>query len=206
MQVLYKNIGRGTGAARIAEARRDRIDGARAAGTRISASPPRNDDGPVFVAGGNRFRAVSGTGGRRLDEAGFDPLMFYGARTFRRAPAGSTGFSAALTRTSTVTTDDGSCRRPRARHRTAGRACSSGEAPDRALHLYACGPEPMLKAVATPRPVAHGARLRAVSRGPIWPADSASAWGVSSPSHAGESDGPEGLRTCLRRGTGDGRG
>jgi len=104
---------------------------------------------PVFVAGGigsAPFPALTA----KLDERAGPPRMFYGARHAGELPLADWF----RVRTElTVTTDDGSA----GRHGLVTEPLAEllATEPAESLQLYACGPEPMLKAVAR-LALAHG--------------------------------------------------
>jgi dihydroorotate dehydrogenase electron transfer subunit len=139
LQVLYKVVGRGTG-----------LLASLKAGAAITVlgplgrgfGPPAEGARPVLVAGGigsAPFPALC----TKLDDRSRPPLMFYGARQAGELPLAD--WFREHTEL-TVTTDDGSA----GRHGLVTEPLAElleRQAPE-SLHLYACGPEPMLKAVA----------------------------------------------------------
>lgn len=140
-QILYKVVGRGTGLlAALSDGASIQVLAPLGRGFRAPASPEVR---PVFVAGGigsAPFPALAA----RLGDHGARPIMFYGARSagdlplldwFRDACEGVE-----------VTTEDGS--EGRRGLVTAPLERLLRESPADKLHVYACGPEPMLKAVA----------------------------------------------------------
>jgi dihydroorotate dehydrogenase electron transfer subunit len=141
MQVLYKVVGRGT--ALLAELKPGaRIDllGPLGRGFRL---PEGKDDRPVMVAGGigsAPFPALA----VRLAEAGFEPILLYGARTAGDLPL-LDWFRAHCSEVE-VTTEDGSVGE-RGLVTAPLERLIARIGPDRA-RLYACGPDPMLRAVA----------------------------------------------------------
>ena len=141
VQVLYKVLGQGTG-----------LLAALGAGATISVlgplgrgfePPPQHGARPVFVAGGigsAPFPALQAM----LRKGHPAPLMFYGARN-----AGELALREWFdehTQELVLTTDDGSAGR-RGFVTEPLAELLSRSAPD-SLHLYGCGPEPMLKALA----------------------------------------------------------
>jgi dihydroorotate dehydrogenase electron transfer subunit len=140
VQVLYRVYGRGTALlASLGGGARLRVLGPLGRGF---TAPPRPEALPLFVAGGigsAPFPAFAA----ELGSAGFAPAMLYGARTSTELPL-LDWFEASCAPV-TVATQDGS-------RGVAGLVTAPLEerlrAPDRdRLHLYACGPTPMLKAV-----------------------------------------------------------
>ena len=123
---------------------------------------------------------------------GFAPKMIYGARTAGDLPLVD-WFEEECSSVS-VTTEDGS--RGEQGLVTAPLDRLLDEAGPAGLHLYACGPEPMLRAVAgSPSRAACGAISRSRRE---WRAASASASGCVVPTHGGGPDGDEGFeRVCV---------
>jgi len=139
-QVLYKVVGKGT--ALLASLKPDaplRVLGPLGRGF----SPPRTPDvRPVIVAGGigsAPFPALLAA----LKDGGPRPLMFYGARGEADLPLLDWFRERAEV---VVTTDDGSLGRPGLVTEPLAERLADSEAAD--VKVYACGPEPMLKAVA----------------------------------------------------------
>jgi len=139
-QVLYKVVGKGT--ALLAALRPDaelRVLGPLGRGF---TPPPAEDVLPVIVAGGigcAPFPALLAT----LGGGGARPVMFYGGRSADDLPLLGWFREHADVQ---VTTDDGSLgRRGLVTEPLAERL---GGADPAAVKIYACGPEPMLKAVA----------------------------------------------------------
>ena len=189
VQVLYKVVGRGTAllASLKAGARID-VLGPLGRGFRL---PEGRDDRPVMVAGGigsAPFPALT----VRLAEAGFDPVLLYGARTAADLPL-LEWFRARCSKVE-VTTEDGSlCERglvtvPLER-------VIAGIGAERA-RLYACGPEPMLRAVAR---IALSAGVRCdLSLEARMACGFGVCLGCVVPTHGGGPDGDEGFeRVCM---------
>jgi len=140
-QILYKVVGRGTAllASLKAGAKIDLL-GPLGRGFRL---PEERDDRPVMVAGGigsAPFPALA----VRLVEAGFDPILLYGARTATDLPL-LEWFRGHCSEVE-VTTEDGSLGERGLVTAPLERLIARIGA-ERA-HLYVCGPEPMLRAVA----------------------------------------------------------
>jgi len=142
LQVLYRVFGRGTSLlASLGPGAALHVLGPLGRGFE---PPARPDAVPVFVAGGigaAPFPAFA----VELKRAGFAPTMIYGARSAGELPL--LDWFRARCDGVAVTTDDGSSG-------TRGLVTAPLETllagPDRErLHIYACGPSPMLKAVAT---------------------------------------------------------
>ena len=141
VQVLYKVVGTGTG-----------LLASLAAGATIDVlgplgngfeTPDKKGSRPVFVAGGigsAPFPALASW----LSSRAAPPLMYYGARTKRDLPLAD--WFAAHTERLVLTTEDGSAGHEGLVTEPLGELLASS--PAESLHLYVCGPEPMLKAVA----------------------------------------------------------
>jgi dihydroorotate dehydrogenase electron transfer subunit len=141
VQLLYKVVGRGT--SRLASL---------GVGALLSVlgplgngfeAPAERDVRPVFVAGGigsAPFPALA----RWLDGRCRAPLMFYGARSHTDLPL--LDWFREQTAGVEVTTDDGSTGRRAVVTEPLADLLAS-EKPE-SLHLYVCGPDPMLRAVA----------------------------------------------------------
>jgi len=139
-QILYKVVGRGTGLlATLSVGASIRVLGPLGRGFRAPESPGVR---PVFVAGGigsAPFPALAAL----LRERSTRPSMFYGARAAADLPL--LDWFRDECETVEVTTEDGS---------VGGQGLVTAplerllrESAPQELHLYACGPEPMLKAV-----------------------------------------------------------
>lgn len=141
VQILYKVVGRGTnllGSLKSGAA----LDvlGPLGNGFDVPRSPAAR---PVFVAGGigsAPFPALAAY----LAGRGTAPWMFYGARGVADLPLRD--WFAARTERLVLTTDDGSCGRQGLV--TEPLAELLRDEPPESLHLYVCGPDPMLRAVA----------------------------------------------------------
>jgi len=142
VQVLYKAVGRGTHLL-ASLGRGARVDVLGPLGNGFS-EPDDAALRPLFVAGGigsAPFPALAAHFARREDVR--SPWMIYGARGARELPL-LDWFERRLERVE-VTTDDGS----QGRHgRVTDPLAELLEQSDERFHIYACGPEPMLKAVA----------------------------------------------------------
>ena len=141
VQVLYKVVGTGTGLlASLAPGAALDVLGPLGNGFQAPAEPGVR---PVFVAGGigsAPFPALASW----LSGRGETPVMYYGARSKADLPLAD--WFSAHTERLVVTTEDGSAGRKGLVTEPLGELLASDEAG--AIHLYACGPEPMLKAVA----------------------------------------------------------
>jgi len=141
VQILYKVVGRGTGLlASLAPGAALNVLGPLGNGFE---APSRPGARPVFVAGGigsAPFPALASW----LSGRAAPPLMYYGARSKDDLPLAD--WFAAHTERLIVTTEDGSAGHKGLVTEPLRELLDSSEA--RSLHLYACGPEPMLKALA----------------------------------------------------------
>jgi dihydroorotate dehydrogenase electron transfer subunit len=141
VQVLYKVVGTGTGLlASLAPGAA--LDVLGPLGNGFEA-PPEPGARPVFVAGGigsAPFPALASW----LSGRAAAPLMIYGARSKSDLPLAD--WFSAHTEQLIVTTEDGSAGRKGLVTEPLRELLASSETG--AIHLYACGPEPMLKAVA----------------------------------------------------------
>ena len=141
LQVLYRVYGRGT--ALLASLRPGALLHVLGPLGRGFEAPERPDAVPVFVAGGigsAPFPAFVAA----LARSGFRPTMIYGARSAGELPL--LDWFRARCESVAVTTDDGSLG---TRGLVTAPLVEMIEGPLRErLHLYACGPSPMLKAVA----------------------------------------------------------
>jgi dihydroorotate dehydrogenase electron transfer subunit len=141
LQVLYRVYGRGTSL--LASLRPGAALHVLGPLGRGFEAPDRADARPVFVAGGigsAPFPAFA----VELTRAAFRPTMIYGARSSGELPL--LDWFRARCESVTVTTDDGSMG---TRGLVTGPLGELLAGPDRdRLHVYACGPSPMLKAVA----------------------------------------------------------
>jgi len=141
VQVLYKVVGTGTGLlASLAPG--SVIDVLGPLGRGFEA-PERPGARPVFVAGGIGSAPFPALASWLAPQAS-PPLMYYGARTKNDLPLAD--WFESHTERLTVTTEDGS-----AGHEglvTGPLAELLESSPAEAHHLYVCGPDPMLKAVA----------------------------------------------------------
>lgn len=139
-QILYKVVGRGTGLlAALAPGATIRLLGPLGRGFRRPASPGVR---PVLVAGGigsAPFPALAA----RLRDHDLPPVLFYGARSAGDLPL--LDWFREACESVEVTTEDGSAGR-RGLVTTPLERLLDESAPE-GLHVYACGPEPMLKAV-----------------------------------------------------------
>jgi len=141
VQLLYKVVGKGTALlASMGAGAALRVLGPLGRGF---ALPERADARAVLVAGGigaAPFPALAA----RLRERGQRPIMFYGARHAADLPL--LDWFRGATEELIATTEDGSLGRRGLV--TDPLAELFGSADPHALHVYACGPEPMLRAVA----------------------------------------------------------
>lgn len=141
VQVLYKVVGTGTGLlASLAPGAVIDVLGPLGNGFDAPDDPGTR---PVFVAGGigsAPFPALA----RWLAARAAPPLMYYGARTSNDLPLAD--WFASHTEQLVVTTEDGSAGHEGLVTEPLGELLESS--PTESLHLYVCGPEPMLKAVA----------------------------------------------------------
>jgi dihydroorotate dehydrogenase electron transfer subunit len=188
-QVLYKVVGRGT--ALLASLRAGaKIDvlGPLGRGFRL---PEGRNDRPVMVAGGIGSAPFPAQA-VRLADAGFDPVLLYGARTAADLPL-LEWFRARCSEVE-VTTEDGSLGERGLVTAPLERWIARLGA--ERIRLYACGPEPMLRAVAKIALTA-GARCDLSLE-----ARMACGFGVCLgcvvPTHGGGPDGDEGFeRVCV---------
>jgi len=141
VQVLYKVVGTGTGLlASLGSGAVINVLGPLGNGFE---APSEAGTRPVFVAGGigsAPFPALASW----LPEKAARPLMYYGARTSNDLPLAD--WFASHTERLIVTTEDGSAGHEGLVTEPLGELLESN--PAESLHLYVCGPEPMLKAVA----------------------------------------------------------
>jgi dihydroorotate dehydrogenase electron transfer subunit len=141
VQVLYKVVGTGTGLlASLAPGAVIDVLGPLGNGFEAPEDPATR---PVFVAGGigsAPFPALASW----LSERAAPPLMYYGARTSGDLPLAD--WFESHTERLIVTTEDGSAGRKGLVTEPLAELLESSLT--ESLHLYVCGPEPMLKAVA----------------------------------------------------------
>jgi dihydroorotate dehydrogenase electron transfer subunit len=141
VQVLYKVVGTGTGLlATLGPGANIEVLGPLGNGFEAPADEATR---PVFVAGGigsAPFPALASW----LSPQAAAPLMFYGARTESDLPLAD--WFAARTERLVLTTEDGSVGHEGLVTEPLGELLESS--PPESLHLYVCGPDPMLKAVA----------------------------------------------------------
>jgi dihydroorotate dehydrogenase electron transfer subunit len=189
VQVLYKIVGRGTTLlASLKSGAKIDVLGPLGRGFRLPAEP---DLRPVMVAGGigsAPFPALA----VRLAQAGFEPILLYGARTEADLPL-LDWFRDQCSEVE-VTTEDGSLGErglvTAPLERTIRRMGAER------VHLYVCGPDPMLRAAAK-LALAAGARCDLSLE-----ARMACGFGVCLgcvvPTHGGGPDGDEGFeRVCV---------
>jgi dihydroorotate dehydrogenase electron transfer subunit len=142
VQVLYKTVGKGTALlASLAPGAPLNVLGPLGNGFQ---APSVREVRPVFVAGGigsAPFPALASWLNGRAET----PLMFYGARSARDLPLAD--WFSENTERLLLTTEDGSAGHQGLVTEPLSELLQSGDSGS--FHLYVCGPEPMLRAVAT---------------------------------------------------------